>query len=94
MILLTVLGKLCIKQGLWGKARSYLETGINIKPTAEACLLLARLLEEKMDEKDKAQSLYQQGLDVAINQHPFDDIAASLNTTSTKGQAPSLKIIQ
>ena len=94
VILLTVLGKLCIKQGLWGKARSYLETGINIKPTAEACLLLARLLEEKMDEKDKAQSLYQQGLEVAINQHPFDDMAASLNTTSTKGQAPSLKIIQ
>ena len=59
-----------------------------------AYLLLARLVEEKMDEKDTAQSLYQKGLEVAVNQHPFDDISVSLKTESTKAQIPSLKVIQ
>ncbi|MCW9004585.1 MAG: hypothetical protein OQK70_04920, partial [Gammaproteobacteria bacterium] len=56
VVLLTALGKLCIKQSLWGKARSYLETSLDVKPSAEAYLLLAKLLDDKMDEKDKAQS--------------------------------------
>ena len=91
--LLTILGKLCIKQSLWGKARAYLESSIDIKPSAEACLLLAKLLEEKMDEKDKAQSLYQKGLEVAITQNCFANKAGS-SSTSAAGQAPSLKVIQ
>ncbi|MCW8909136.1 MAG: hypothetical protein OQK76_00815, partial [Gammaproteobacteria bacterium] len=94
VVLLTALGKLCIKQSLWGKARSYLETSLDVKPSAEAYLLLAKLLDDKMDEKDKAQSLYQKGLEVAVNQQPFDDLPVSVMTETTKGQTPSLKIIQ
>ncbi|MCW9005466.1 MAG: hypothetical protein OQK70_09400, partial [Gammaproteobacteria bacterium] len=70
------------------------ETSLDVKPSAEAYLLLAKLLDDKMDEKDKAQSLYQKGLEVAVNQQPFDDLPVSVMTETTKGQTPSLKIIQ
>jgi HemY protein len=66
-VLLLVLGKLCLKIKLWGKARTYLETSLGIKPMAETYLLLAMLLEDKMGEHDKAQSLYQQGLKLAVS---------------------------
>lgn len=66
-VLLLALGKLCLKIKLWGKARTYLETSLGIKPIAETYLLLAMLLEDKMGEREKAQSLYQQGLKLAVS---------------------------
>jgi len=47
-----------------------------------------------MDEKDKAQDLYQQRLEVAITQNCFADKAESSSTSSATGQTPSLKVIQ
>lgn len=93
-LLLTVLGKLSIKQNLWGKARSYLETSIDIEPSAEAYLLLAKLLEEKMHEPEKAQTLYQKGLEAAVSRHTSDDILSSLNAETIEDNSPSLKVIQ
>lgn len=43
--LLLSLGKMCIKLSLWGKAQSYLEASISVKPTATAHLMLAKMLE-------------------------------------------------
>ena len=43
--LLLALGKMCIRLSLWGKAQSYLEASISVKPSAEAHLALARMLE-------------------------------------------------
>ncbi|MDH5473059.1 MAG: heme biosynthesis protein HemY [Gammaproteobacteria bacterium] len=94
VILLTILGKLCIKQSLWGKARTYLETSIDISPTAEAYLLLAQLLEEKMNEKNKAQSLYKEGLKIALSNKDADKQGSSLASDSTKNLTPTLKLIQ
>lgn len=45
--LLLSLGKMCIKLSLWGKAQSYLEASISVKPTATAHLLLAQMLESR-----------------------------------------------
>ncbi len=96
--LLLVLGKLCIKNKLWGKARNYLETSLGISPLAETYLQLAMLLEEKMDEADSAQALYQKGLNLAVNKEQGrDDIQASENNfllTKENDSAPVLKIIQ
>ena len=44
--LLAALGKLCMRQGLWGKAQSYLEASVAMRPTVEAHMTLARLMEQ------------------------------------------------
>lgn len=66
-VLLLVAGKLCLKNKLWGKARTYLEASLSIKPMAETYLNLAMLLEDKMQEPIKAQQHYQRGLKLAVS---------------------------
>lgn len=43
--LLMALGKLCMRQGLWGKAQSYLEASVALEPSMEAHMTLANLME-------------------------------------------------
>ena len=43
--LLLALGKLCMRQGLWGKAQSYLEASVALQPTLDAHMTLANLME-------------------------------------------------
>lgn len=50
--LLLSLGKLCIRLSLWGKAQSYLEASISVKPTATAHLMLAKMLEGRGETND------------------------------------------
>lgn len=52
--LLLTLGRLCIKQSLWGKAQSYLEASLSQQETREAHLELARLL----DQTDKPEAAH------------------------------------
>jgi len=96
--LLLVLGKLCIQVQLWGKARNYLETSLSITPLAETYLQLAMLLEEKMDEADSAQALYQKGLNLAVNKEQGENkiqvAENNLLLTKESDSAPVLKIIQ
>lgn len=42
--LLLSLGRLCLHQSLWGKARNYLEASLALEPTADARALLGQLL--------------------------------------------------
>ncbi|MBC7621860.1 MAG: hypothetical protein H7232_00565 [Aeromicrobium sp.] len=44
--LLATLGKLCMRQALWGKAQSYLEASIALSPSLDAHMTLARLMEQ------------------------------------------------
>lgn len=44
--LLLTLGRLCREQQLWGKARSFLETSIAVRPTRAAHVDLAQLLDQ------------------------------------------------
>lgn len=55
--LLQTLGKLCIKQELWGKAQSYLEASLSIEPCPESHLALAQLL-EKIGRTEQAGQHY------------------------------------
>ena len=92
-ILLLVIGKLCLKCQLWGKARSYFESSIGIEPVAESYLELARLLEEKMDDPAEAQKMYQQGLMSAVkNQTEYKQI--KLQLAEEKSVKPALKVIK
>jgi HemY protein len=53
--LLLALGKLCMKQGLWGKAQSYIEASLALEPTHDGHMTLATLMEQlgKPQEADR-----------------------------------------
>ncbi len=59
--LLLTAARLCLKNELWGKARSYLETVIAIRPTPEAYQEYGRLLNQ-LGEGDAAADAYREGL--------------------------------
>ncbi len=61
--LLLTAGRLCMRNELWGKARSYLETSIAIQPSADAYQLYGKLMEQIGDE-DAAAIAYRAGLDL------------------------------
>ena len=66
-VLLLTLGRLCAHQGLWGKARSYLDASLSIESTHSAHLELARLLERE-GRVEQAAAHYQKALDVTLGQ--------------------------
>ncbi len=62
-ILLLALGRICIRLKLWGKAQSYLEASIGIRPNVESCLELAELLNGKeLNDPEAASKYYRDGL--------------------------------
>ena len=61
--LLLALGNICSRMQLWGKAESYLEASISVRPSAEAHLALGRVLENR-GEKDRALHHYRQSIQV------------------------------
>lgn len=62
--LLETAGQVCLKNKLWGKARSYLEAVLAKTPTPQAHLELARLC-ELTQEPAEAQAHYRAGLELA-----------------------------
>jgi uncharacterized protein HemY len=63
--LLLSLGRLCARQGLWGKAESYLEASVSVEPTYTGHLELARL-DEKLGNTDASRRHYRESLDLAL----------------------------
>ena len=59
--LLLAAARLCLRNELWGKARSYLETVITMRPTPEAYQEYGNLLTQ-MGEADAAADAYKDGL--------------------------------
>lgn len=55
--LLLTLGRLCRRQGLWGKAQSYLDASLSVQPSRWAHLESAALLDQ-IDQADRANSHY------------------------------------
>ena len=64
--LLLTLGRLSLRNQLWGKARSYFEASIGAKGLPEAHNELAHLL-ESLGENELAMQHYREGLSVAPN---------------------------
>ena len=62
--LLTTAGRVCLRNKLWGKARSYLEVALQVQPTPMVYLELARLCTTTQNPDDAAR-YYQQGLELA-----------------------------
>jgi len=59
--LLLAAARLCLRNELWGKARSYLETVLSMRPTPEAYQEYGVLLTQ-MGEADAAADAYREGL--------------------------------
>ncbi len=59
--LLLTLGRLCLQNSLWGKARDYLESSLRVQRNPEACAELARLLAQ-MGDTERSNQLFQEGL--------------------------------
>lgn len=59
--LLLTAARLCLRNELWGKARSYLETVISLRPTPEAYQEYGSLLNQ-MGDADAAANAYRDGL--------------------------------
>ena len=55
--LLVVLGRLCMRQQLWGKAQAYLEAALSIEPSRDTRLALAALA-ERLGRDDEANVHY------------------------------------
>jgi len=60
-VLLLSLGKISLRNRLWGKARSYLEASTGLQPTPEAYRLLGDLLEQ-LEDPGAAADCYRKGL--------------------------------
>jgi HemY protein len=66
-LLLLTLGRLCARQGLWGKAESYLEASLSVEPSYSAHLALAQL-KERREMHEAAAAHYRKGLELALSQ--------------------------
>jgi len=53
--LLLALGKLCMRQGLWGKAQSYIEASLALEPTHDGHMTLAALMEQLGKHQEAVQ---------------------------------------
>ncbi|MDD0842309.1 heme biosynthesis HemY N-terminal domain-containing protein [Pseudomonas sp. Gutcm_11s] len=67
--LLLALGRLCLQNGLWGKAREYFEISLDFARSAETCAELARLLASQ-GEVEASNRLLLQLLEVQGQQLP------------------------
>jgi HemY protein len=62
--LLLALGKLCLCQELWGKARNYIEASISVAPSRAAYAALGQL-EEKLQNPEAARACFEQAMKLA-----------------------------
>jgi HemY protein len=67
--LLLACGRLCLKAQLWGKARSYLETSLAIRPHPETWQIYGELL-VRLGESGAASEAFRQGLASASGSAP------------------------
>jgi HemY protein len=62
--LLQVAGRVCVRNRLWGKARSYFDAALQRAPTPQIYLDLARLCQDTQANEEAAQ-FYRKGLELA-----------------------------
>lgn len=60
-VLYLTLGRLAIRNQLWGRARDYLEQSLRLKESAEAYILLGQLM-DKLNETKKRDECFKKGL--------------------------------
>jgi HemY protein len=61
--LLLAAGRVCSRNRLWGKARSYLDAALRLQPTPDVYLALAKLCEQTK-QPEEANLFYRRGLEL------------------------------
>ena len=69
--LLLAAARLCLRNELWGKARSYLETVLSLRPSPEAYQVYGRLLNQ-LGETDAAADAFRDGLGMVADGPALD----------------------
>lgn len=77
--LMLTLGRLCLRNELWGKARDYFESSLRLQRDPETFAELARLLAH-LGEHEKSTQYYQQGLLMMTNGLPELPMPQGKNT--------------
>lgn len=67
--LLLALGRICLQNELWGKARDYFESSLKLSRRAQTCAELARLL-AYLGDHERSNQYFQQGLLMITDQLP------------------------
>jgi HemY protein len=73
--LLLAAARLCMRNELWGKARSYLEASLGLNPRPDAYELYGKLLEQ-LGERERAAAAFRSGLALATADRADRDPAA------------------
>ncbi len=68
-ILHLTLGRICLRNALWGQAKDYFLSSLNLKPTSTTYAELARL-QRALGEQENSNQSYQQGLLHTVNDLP------------------------
>lgn len=82
--LMLTLGRLAMRNQLWGMARSYLEVAVHNGDSPQACLEMGWLL-ETLEERDKALEMYRCGLEMTTGSsrdQAIPDQITRVNTSS------------
>ena len=77
--LLLTLGRLCLRNSLWGKARDYLESSLQAQRNPEACAELARLLAQ-LGDTERSNQLFEESLvllDIRLLSSPLPVITSA-----------------
>ena len=92
--LLLLLGQLCLRCKLWGKARSYLESGYALQPNARCAYELANLLAQ-LGEPEKAAEYTANGLQLALEQGQPEiaSISSTIGNSAELDTAPPSKLL-
>lgn len=69
-LLLRCLARLCLANGLWGKARDYFEASLGLARDPQTCAELARLLAQ-LGETERSNALFQEGLGLLERRLPL-----------------------
>jgi HemY protein len=91
--LLYALGKMCMSKNLWGPARTYLEASLSVKPMPVTYLKLAQLLEDHLEDPQKAQDYYRQGLHMLSGDYGEEALANAENDFQRAIVVPELRVI-
>jgi HemY protein len=67
--LLLAAGRVCTRNRLWGKARSYLDAALRLQPSAAVYLALAKVCEQSK-QPEEASLFYRRGLELAADSRP------------------------
>ncbi len=79
-VLLLTLGRLCMRNKLWGKARSYLDASIGVQPRSDSYKELGQLMEQ-LEEPDNAAKYFRQGLLLAAEEKLDEMVAVPPSST-------------